>query len=103
MPNAAMRERLAIMDEQNTFQKIRSIINASELDEGAKREFVEVFAQTREAALAPVLKLLESDALWVVKLYENYRMKKDAVVTGNMAAWHDVLAQERAELEKVGK
>lgn len=98
-----MHERLAVMDEQNTFQKIRSIINASELSTEAKHEFVEVFAQTREAALAPVLKLLESDASWVAKLYENYRVKKDAVVTGNMAAWQDVLAQERAELEKAGK
>jgi exoribonuclease R len=85
---------------QNTFQKIHKIIERSEtLTNEEKREFSEVFAQTKEEALKPVLKLMQKDSAWVETLYSNYKMKKEAVVTGNMDAWHDAIQKEKAELE----
>jgi len=84
--------------EQNVFRKIHEIIEASSLTVAQKREFTEFFAQTKESALIPVLKLLESDTGWVEKLYANYRMKKDAMVTGDMAAWQDAIEKEKEEL-----
>tara|TARA_B100000745_G_C19861384_1_gene286625 strand:+ start:149 stop:415 length:267 start_codon:yes stop_codon:yes gene_type:complete len=84
---------------RNTFQQIHEIIETSKtLTNEEKREFSEVFAQTKENALKPVLKLLQKDPSWVDKLYTNYKMKKEAIVTGNMAAWHDAIQKEKEEL-----
>jgi len=87
--------------ERNTFQKIHEIIEKSGLSNEEKRDFTELFAQTKEDALRPVFKLLESDISWVEKLYANYKMKEEAVVTGNMEAWHDAVQKEKEELEKI--
>lgn len=86
--------------QRNTFQKIHELIEKSSLTLEEKREFTEVFAQTKEEALRPVLKLIESDGAWVEKLYQNYVQKKEAVVTGNMDAWSDAIEKEREEIEK---
>jgi len=86
--------------QRNTFQKIHEHIEKSSLTLEEKREFTEVFAQTKEEALRPVLKLIESDGAWVEKLYQNYVQKKEAVVTGNMDAWSDAIEKEREEIEK---
>ena len=85
--------------DQNTFREIHKIIESSGLSVQEKREFTELFAQTKEAALKPVLTLLKQDSASVEKLYENYKMKKEAIVTGSMAAWQDAIEKEREELE----
>lgn len=85
--------------EENTYQQIQAIIDASRLGDIEKREFGEVFARTKEDALAPILALFEKDPSWVLKLYENYCQKKEAVVTGSMDAWKDVIQKEKEELE----
>ena len=86
---------------QNTFQKIHELIESSDLTLDEKRDFSELFAQTKEAALRPVLRLLEEDPAWIETLYANYVMKRDAVVTGNMAAWQDAIEKEKETIEKV--
>ena len=86
---------------RNAFQKIHEIIEASTLTNEEKRDFTDFFAQTKDDALKPVLKMLEKDAAWVEKLYVNYRAKKDAMVTGNMDAWKDAIEKEKEELERV--
>lgn len=87
---------------RNAYQKIHEIIEAStQLNSEEKREFSEVFAQTKEDALRPVLKLLEADATWVERLYANYKKKKEAIVTGNMDAWQDAIEQEKQHIERV--
>lgn len=86
---------------RNTYQKIHEIIETSDLTKLEKRDFSELFAQTKEDALRPVLKLLETDPSWVEKLYANYKMKREAIVTGSMDAWHDAMEKEKEELEKV--
>lgn len=85
----------------NTYQQIQAIIDASRLGDIEKREFGEVFARTKEDALEPILVLFKQDPAWVMKLYENYRQKKEAVVTGSMDAWKDVIDKEKQELEHV--
>lgn len=84
---------------KNTFQRIHEIIEVSELSHEEKRDFTELFAQTKEDALKPVLKLLEADVKWVEKLYANYLQKKEAVVTGNIDAWSDAIEAEKEEIE----
>ena len=84
---------------KNTYQKIHEIIERSSLSNVEKREFSEVFAQTKEESLKPVYTFLNSRPDWVEKLYDNYRRKKEAVVTGDMSAWEDAIQSERAELE----
>ncbi len=86
--------------DHNTFREIHKIIESSDLSVHEKREFTELFAQTKEAALKPVLTLFTQDPAWVEKLYENYKMKKEAIVTGSMAAWQDAIEKEREELSK---
>lgn len=86
---------------QNTFQKIHEIIEKSKLSHEEKRDFTELFAQTKEEALRPVLKLLETDIAWVDKLYHNYLQKREAMVTGNMDAWNDAIQKEKEEIERV--
>lgn len=85
--------------ERNAFQKIHAIIETSSLSLEEKRDFTELFAQTKEVALKPVLKVLEANPSLVAKLYANYCAKRDAVVTGNMAAWQDAMEKEKEELE----
>jgi len=86
---------------QNIYQKIHEIIETSEqLTHEEKRDFSELFAQTKEDALKPVLRLLEKEPDWVDRLYGNYKMKKEAMVTGSMDVWHDAIQKEREELEK---
>lgn len=85
---------------RNTYQKIHEIIEQSALTHEQKREFSEVFAQTKEDALKPVLALFEKDPRWVDTLYSNYRDKKDAIVTGSMDAWKDALKKEKHSLEQ---
>ncbi len=87
--------------EKNTFQKIHEILEKSSLDHEEIRDFTELFANTKEGALKPVLRLLEKDASWVERLYKNYKMKEDALVTGSMEAWHDAIQKEKEELEKI--
>ena len=87
--------------ERNAFQKIHEIIESSSLSLEEKRDFTELFAQTKETALKPVLKVLEANPALITKLYQNYRLKKDALVTGNMAAWEDAMEKEKEELERV--
>ncbi|MAJ97011.1 MAG: hypothetical protein CMI56_00145 [Parcubacteria group bacterium] len=87
--------------ERNAFQKIHEIIETSTLLPEEKRDFTELFAQTKESALKPVLKVLEANPELIAKLYTNYRIKKDAMVTGNMAAWEDAMEKEREELERI--
>ncbi|MBL4644457.1 MAG: hypothetical protein JKX80_01165 [Candidatus Pacebacteria bacterium] len=86
--------------DRNTFQKIHEIIEKSQLSHEEKRDFTELFAQTKEEALRPVLKLLEVDAAWVGKLYKNYLQKKEAIITGNMDAWNDAIQNEKEEIER---
>lgn len=83
---------------RNTFQKIHEIIESSSLSHKEKLDFTDLFAQTKEDALKPVLTLLTADPSWVEKLYANYQMKKEAIITGNMAAWKDAIEKEKAEL-----
>jgi hypothetical protein len=85
---------------QNIFQQIQAIIEDSRLDDIQKREFGEVFARTKEDALAPVLEIFQEDPGWVEKLYKNYKEKKEAIVTGNLDAWREVIATEKRELEQ---
>ncbi len=99
MQNAERREKLHVM-EKNTFQKVHEIIEQSSLSLDAKREFSELFARTKESALMPVLSLFERDAEWVEKLYENYRKKKDAFVTGSIDTWKETIETQREALEK---
>jgi len=87
--------------DRNTFQKIHEIIEKSDLSLEEKMDFTELFAQTKESALRPVLNLLEKDPSWVERLYTNYKIKEEALVTGNMEAWHDAIQKEKEELEKV--
>ena len=84
---------------RNAFQKIHEIIETSSLTHEEKRDFTELFAQTKEDALKPVLKLLEADSTWVEKLYRNYRAKREAITTGNMDAWKDAITREKEELQ----
>ncbi len=86
--------------DRNTFQKIHEIIEESDLSLEEKMDFTELFAQTKEGALRPVLNLLEKDPSWVERLYANYKIKEEALVTGNMEAWHDAIQKEKEELEK---
>lgn len=86
---------------RNAFQKIHEIIETSSLTHEEKRDFTELFAQTKEEALRPVLKLLENDSEWVEKLYKNYLSKKEAMTTGSMDAWKDAIKKEKEELDRV--
>jgi len=86
--------------EQNIFQRIEDIIENSKLTKEEMRDFVDLFAQTKEDALKPVLRLLEKDPQWVERLYTNYKMKEEAVVTGSMEAWYDAIQKEKEELER---
>ena len=87
--------------ETNTYQQIQAIIDESRLGDIEKREFGDVFARTKEDALRPILVLFKQDSAWVLKLYENYHQKKDAVITGSLDAWKDVIDKEKQELEHV--
>ena len=84
---------------KNTYQKIHEIIEESSLSLEQKREFSEVFAQTKEESLKPVYTFLKAHPDWVERLFENYRRKKEAVVTGDMSAWQEVIEQEKATLK----
>lgn len=86
---------------KNTYQKIEEIIESSALTKEEMRDFAELFAQTKEDALQPVLRLLKKDPMWVERLYTNYKMKEKAIVTGSMEAWHDAIQKEKEELERV--
>jgi molybdopterin converting factor small subunit len=81
--------------EQNIFQRIKDVVEHSSLSVLQQREFLLLFAQTKEQALKPVLDLLSKDSTWVEKLYENYEAKKHAIVTGSMDAWNDVVQKEQ--------
>ncbi len=86
------------MEEQNIYQQIQELIEASELKDIQKREFAEVFARTKEAPLRPVLKLFKEDPDWVEILYKNYSEKKHAFVTGSISEWRGVVEKEKREL-----
>ena len=85
---------------RNAFQKIHEIIEGSPLSHEEKRDFTDLFAQTKEEALRPVLKVLEADPSLVEVLYQNYKMKREAIITGSMDAWHDAIQKEKEELER---
>lgn len=80
----------------NIFQHIKNVIQHSSLSALEQREFLLLFAQTKEDALKPVLTLFNQDSAWVEKLYQNYQAKKHAIVTGSMDAWKEVIEQEKA-------
>lgn len=80
----------------NIFQHIKNVIEHSSLDALEQREFLLLFAQTKEDALKPVLTLFNQDGAWVEKLYQNYQAKKHAIVTGSMDAWKEVIEKEKA-------
>tara|TARA_B100000745_G_scaffold290137_2_gene228819 strand:+ start:3528 stop:3794 length:267 start_codon:yes stop_codon:yes gene_type:complete len=86
--------------KENIFQQIESYITHSPLPTEKQRAFIELFAQTKEEALRPVLALMDKDSAWVERLYENYIQKKDALTTGNMDAWKDAIEKEKAEIER---
>lgn len=81
--------------DQNTFQQIKAMIEHSSLSALQQREFLLLFAQTKEQALRPVLDLFAKDSTWVERLYENYQAKRHAIVTGSMDAWKDVVQKEQ--------
>lgn len=79
---------------QNIFQRIKIIVERSSLSALQQREFLLLFAQTKDSALAPVLELFLADVHWVDRLYKNYEAKKKALITGSMDAWKDVIQEE---------
>lgn len=81
--------------EQNIFQKIKDVIEHSSLSVLEQREFLLLFAQTKEQALKPILDLFLTDAEWVERLHENYQEKKKAIITGSMDAWKEVIEKEK--------
>lgn len=81
--------------EQNIFQQIKNVVEHSSLSALQQREFLLLFAQTKETALKPVLDLFLKDIGWVERLYENYEAKKKAIITGSMDAWKDVVQKEQ--------
>ena len=87
------------MEKENTFQQIRELIEQSALSVEEQKEFVQLFAQTKEDALEPVYTLFKKDPEWIEVLYQNYAAKKKAMITGSMDAWKEVIAQEKNHIE----
>lgn len=74
----------------------------SGLDGGDKMKLVDVFAEIPDGLLMDIAKLLEKDPSWIVKLNDNKKKKEQALATGDMELWNQILEEEKQYMHSTG-
>jgi hypothetical protein len=80
------------------FETIRGLIQNSALSTDDKQKLIDVFADMPDEALLDTAKLLEKDSTWIEKISENRKKKEEALTTGNMDLWNEIIQEEKQYL-----
>ena len=85
----------------SNFQKIKEIIQKSDVPLSEQEELILLFAKANDKDLEPTIKLLTEDSSWIHKISENYIAKQAAFATGNTALWQKIVQEEENQLKEL--
>ena len=91
---------LQILKGKN-FQKIKELILKSNLPLIDQNELIAAFARTNDLSLKGVLKLFTEDNLWIKRISENYKAKREALTAGNYSMWQKIVKEEESQLQEL--
>ena len=79
----------------SNFEKIKSLIDASEIDPADKENMWQVFSGARETDLDEVIELFIEDSAWIGKISHNIKAKQQAFEQGDRQQWSNVVEEEK--------
>ena len=85
----------------NNFQKIKEIIQKSNIPISEREDLILLFAKANNEDLRPTLELFTKDSSWIYKINENYKAKQVALATGNSTLWQIILKEEESQLKEL--
>lgn len=85
----------------SNFEKLKSLIDASDLDVADKENLWQVFSGAAEADLVAVVELFGQDASWIEKMNQNIKAKQQAFQQGDHRQWSDILEEEKRWIAEI--
>lgn len=79
-------------------EKIKNLITLSDFSQEEQNEFLSILQYIEEKNLSNILDLFKEDKMWIRKIYNNYKIKKQAFANKNKILWAQILEQEKEEL-----
>lgn len=84
-----------------SLEKIKELILKSDLSLPEQDDLINLFADSENQDLGPILKLFAEDPLWINKINENYKTKRAAMVAGNAVLWQKIIEEEKSQLNEI--
>lgn len=89
------------MSITNDINKIKNV--ASEYSLLTKREEIDLVTMLNQANpkyVRHLAVLFKEDPRWVIRIYESYCIKKQAVLRGDKKEWDEIIAKEIREIDE---
>lgn len=81
--------------------QIELLLTKSELSTNQQNELLAILKLLPTAEVNELGDFLVSNPEWIVKLYNNYKQKKEISASKDSKKWQEIFDQEKIELEKV--
>jgi len=88
---------------QDAHEQLQKIVLTSRIPFEEREQFAVALGLLDEEGAALLVGLFESDAMWIEKMYENFRQKKKAIEEKNMDIWNDIMHDEEDLLKSVAQ
>ena len=88
---------------QTNLEKIKNIIQSSQLSDSDKKELLDVFEKVKDSDLIEIAELLENDPVFVSQLSKNLKAKRIALELKNSDMWQKILETEEFELNELNQ
>lgn len=86
---------------ETNFQKIKELIQKSDLPLSEQEELILLFAKANDQDLEQTLNSFREDASWIHKINDNYKAKRTAMVMGDPAFWQKIIQEEESQLKEL--
>lgn len=82
-------------------QKITDLILKSDISPTEQDNLINLFIESNDQDLEPILKLFSEDPSWINKINENYKSKQAAMTTGDATLWQKIVEEEESQLKEL--
>jgi len=81
--------------------QIKLLLTKSDLSSKQQNELLAILKLLPMAEVDELADFLVSNPEWIVKLYNNYKQKKELATSKDSKKWQELFDQEKIELEKL--
>jgi len=65
-----------------------------------ENDLIEILKQSDAKQVQSLAELFDEDPRWILRIYENYCLKKQTIMNGNQNDWNNLISREIKEVEE---